>query len=97
MTTRKKTTTAGNGDLTFEQALERLEKLVEHMESAELPLDEMLRRYEEGQRLVQFCAQKLEDAEKRIEILSRNKDGSPLLKKFQVDEEDASSPREPNP
>jgi exodeoxyribonuclease VII small subunit len=79
----------------FEKALERLEKIVEQMESAELPLEEVLKRYEEGTELVKFCQQKLEEAEKKIEILAKKKDGSPQLKKFQVEDEEQASETRP--
>ncbi len=67
---------------TFEQAVERLESLVEAMESGQLPLEEMLDRYEEGTRLVQFCSEKLAAAEKRIEIVTRNAAGKPEVAPF---------------
>jgi exodeoxyribonuclease VII small subunit len=87
MTSRKKTTEPASNQPSFEKALERLEKIVEQMESAELPLEEVLKRYEEGTDLVRFCQQKLEEAEKKIEILAKKKDGSPQLKKFQVEDQ----------
>jgi exodeoxyribonuclease VII small subunit len=52
--------------LTFEQAIERLERIVADMEAAELPLEDVLKKYEEGTRLVRFCSQKLEEAEKKL-------------------------------
>jgi exodeoxyribonuclease VII small subunit len=55
----------------FEQAIQRLEKIVAEMESADLPLEDILKRYEEGSRLVRFCGQKLEEAEKKIELLTK--------------------------
>ncbi|MFA5191333.1 MAG: exodeoxyribonuclease VII small subunit [Verrucomicrobiia bacterium] len=67
----------------FEQALERLEKIVAEMESAELPLEEVVGRFEEGTRLMRFCAQKLEEAEKKIEILARKKDGTVTTEAFE--------------
>ena len=67
---------------TFEEAVERLESLVEAMESGELALEEMLDRYEEGTRLVQFCSEKLAAAEKRIEIVTRNAAGKPEVAEF---------------
>lgn len=70
----------------FEQALERLEKIVAEMEAAELPLDEVVRRYEEGTRLAQFCTRKLEEAGKKIEILARQKDGTAALEPFEASE-----------
>jgi len=86
---------AKNG-LTFEQAIQRLEKIVADMEGAELPLEDVLKKYEEGTRLVRFCGQKLEEAEKKIELLTRKADGSIALEPFdneQKDEDDeAPSP-----
>ncbi|HEX8371944.1 MAG TPA: exodeoxyribonuclease VII small subunit [Chthoniobacterales bacterium] len=56
---------------TFESAMERLEKIVAQMESAQMPLDELLERYEEGTRLIAVCQEKLKTAEQRIEIVTR--------------------------
>jgi exodeoxyribonuclease VII small subunit len=58
-------------DLSFEVAMERLEKIVEEMESSKLPLEELIVRYEEGIRLVGVCNQRLAAAENRIETLNR--------------------------
>lgn len=71
------------GTVSFEQAIQRLEKIVAEMEAAELPLEDVLKRYEEGSRLVQFCSQKLEEAEKKIELLTKQADGSVELKPFE--------------
>ena len=71
----------------FEQAIQRLEKIVADMESAELPLEDVLKKYEEGTRLVRFCTAKLDEAEKKIELLTKKADGSVALKSFEVDEE----------
>jgi len=67
----------------FEQAVERLEKIVADMENAELPLENVLKQYEEGTRLVRFCAQKLDEAEKKIELLQKKADGSVTLQPFE--------------
>ena len=66
----------------FEDALKKLEKIVEEMEAGELSLDESLKRYEEGITLSRFCMKKLEDAEKKIEILHKGLDGKITKKKF---------------
>ena len=58
-------------------AMERLEKIVEEMESSKLPLEELLLRYEEGIRLVGVCNQQLAGAENRIETLTRAATGRP--------------------
>jgi exodeoxyribonuclease VII small subunit len=69
--------------LTFEQAIQRLEKIVADMEGAELPLEDVIRKYEEGTRLVRFCSQKLEEAERKIEVLAKKTDGSVALEPFE--------------
>jgi exodeoxyribonuclease VII small subunit len=62
-------------EVSFEAAMERLEKIVGEMESSKLPLEELLVRYEEGIRLVGICNQQLAGAENRIETLSRTANG----------------------
>lgn len=68
---------------TFETAIERLESIVEQMESDKMPLEELLVRYEEGARLVTVCEEKLSTAEKRIEILTRSSSGKMELAAFE--------------
>jgi len=85
MAKRRKET---EGSLKFESALEKLEKIVEEMESGDLPLDEILKKYEEGSGLVRYCAGKLTEAEKRIEILMKNKEGELVAKPFDSEEDD---------
>jgi exodeoxyribonuclease VII small subunit len=60
----------------FEAALERLEQIVAEMEAGQLKLDAMLKRYEEGMLLARFCSEKLEEAEKKIEMLVKKQDGT---------------------
>ena len=66
----------------FESAMERLEEIVEQMESDKLPLESLLERYEEGTKLVRFCSEKLTAAEKRIEIITRNASGKTEITEF---------------
>lgn len=61
--------------LKFEEALKRLEKIVEDLEEGNLSLDESLKRYEEGIKLSRFCTNKLEEVERKIEVLTKDKDG----------------------
>jgi exodeoxyribonuclease VII small subunit len=56
-------------DLTFERALEELERLVARMEEGKLPLEESLAAYQRGAELVKFCESKLTDAQARIAVL----------------------------
>ncbi len=67
----------------FEQAMQRLEEIVEQMESGELPLEYLIVRYEECMKLVKVCQERLASAEQRIEIITRNSAGKPVVKKFE--------------
>jgi exodeoxyribonuclease VII small subunit len=68
----------------FEAAMKRLEQIVEQMESGDLPLEELIVRYEEGMKLVKVCQERLAAAEQRIEIITRNSAGKPVVKEFEV-------------
>lgn len=59
----------------FEKSLERLEKIVEEMEEGNLPLDDMIARFEEGQGLLKVCRKKLNEVQKKVEVLVK-KEGS---------------------
>ena len=59
----------------FEQALAELEEVVEQLESGALPLDDSLAAFEKGVGLVKFCNQKLNEVEKKVELLLKDKDG----------------------
>jgi len=67
----------------FEQAMKRLESIVEQMESGELSLEDLIVRYEEGMKLVKVCQERLVSAEQRIEIITRNSAGKPVVRKFE--------------
>ncbi len=77
----------------FEDALNKLEKIVSELEEGDLPLEESLKLFEEGIRLSRFCNQKLDEAEKKVEILSKGKDG--ILKAHPFDPS-ASSGQDPS-
>jgi exodeoxyribonuclease VII small subunit len=68
--------------LSFEDAMDRLEAIVEAMESGEVPLAELLARFEEGGKLLSLCEQRLKAAELKIEQLKRRKDGSLFTESF---------------
>lgn len=59
----------------FEEALEELETIAQELESGELGLDEAIERYGEGISYARYCQKKLEDAERKIEILQKSKGG----------------------
>jgi exodeoxyribonuclease VII small subunit len=66
--------------LSFEDALTQLETIVETMESGEVPLAELLAKFEEGSNLLKICETRLKDAELKIEQLKRQKDGVAFTK-----------------
>ena len=69
--------------LNFEGAMDRLEEIVEQMESGKMKLEELIVRYEEGMKLVKVCQERLASAEQRIEIITRNHAGKPVVKEFE--------------
>ena len=73
--------------LPFEEALKKLEAVVEAMESDELPLETLLKRYEEGVKLAGICQAKLAEAELKIQELEKNAAGEMKLKPFGKDVE----------
>ena len=71
----------------FEEALEALEKIVQRLEDAALPLDEALSLFEEGIKLSRFCAKKLDEAEKKVEILLKDENGNLYREPFEDTQE----------
>jgi exodeoxyribonuclease VII small subunit len=67
----------------FEEAMKRLEEIVEQMESGDLSLDDLILRYEEGMKLVKVCQERLTVAEQRIEIITRNSAGKAVVQEFE--------------
>jgi len=61
--------------LKFEDAMARLEQIVRALEAGNLSLDESLRAFEEGTGLLRFCARRLEETERRIEVLMQDEGG----------------------
>ena len=73
--------------LSFEAALAQLEAIVESMESGEVPLAELLAKFEEGTKLLKVCEIRLKDAELKIEQLKKQKDGTLTFEKFETERE----------
>jgi exodeoxyribonuclease VII small subunit len=69
--------------LSFEAALAQLETIVDAMEQGEVPLAELLAKYEEGSKLLKVCESRLQDAELKIEKLKKQKDGSAAFEPFE--------------
>lgn len=70
-------------ELNFEAAMDRLEAIVEQMESGKMQLEELIVRYEEGMKLVKTCQERLKSAEQRIEIIARDHAGKPVVQEFE--------------
>lgn len=71
----------------FETSLKKLEDAVNRLESGDLPLDESLKVFEEGIKHAAICSRKLNEAEKRVELLLRQRDGSFVREEFVADDE----------
>jgi exodeoxyribonuclease VII small subunit len=69
-----------DANLPFEEALKRLEEIVDSMENHDLPLEALLTKYEEGTRLAQNCQTRLAEAEVKIQQLERKSNGQFALK-----------------
>ncbi|HEX8077425.1 MAG TPA: exodeoxyribonuclease VII small subunit [Chthoniobacterales bacterium] len=76
-------------ELNFEAAMNRLEAIVDEMESGKMQLEELIVRYEEGMKLVKTCQERLASAEQRIEIITRNHAGKAVVQPFEATNEPA--------
>lgn len=64
--------------LTFEQSMARLDEIVHHLESGDMPLNDTLALFEEGTALVASCSKMLDEAEQKVVKLKKGADGSPV-------------------
>ncbi len=76
----------------FETALKKLEEAVKRLESGDLTLEESLKVFEEGVRAANVCVSKLDEAEKKVELLLKQKDGTFVKRDFSLDEETKKNP-----
>lgn len=70
----------------FETSLKKLEEVVRRLEGGSLSLEDSLKAFEEGVRNAAFCSKKLDEAERRVEVLLKQKDGSFKREPFEPDE-----------
>ena len=75
-------------NLDFEKALKELGRIVKELEENDLPLEEALKTFEQGINLSRYLAKCLDNAEKRIQQLSRDENNEPMLKAWEGDSED---------
>ena len=67
----------------FESAMKRLEEIVAELENGAIQLDDMLKAYEEGTQLIKFCLAQLDDAEKKVKLLTGNEESGFSLDTFE--------------
>lgn len=72
---------------TFEEALQELEGIVNRLEQGDLPLEEALKFFEEGVKLSRYCHTKLDEAQKRVEILLKDESGKLMPQPFESAED----------
>ncbi|MEJ2475039.1 MAG: exodeoxyribonuclease VII small subunit [Desulfobacterales bacterium] len=70
----------------FEQALQLLEKIVQELETGDLPLEKAMSKFEEGIQLTRYCSQKLDESEKKINLLLQDQQGNVSSKPFEADD-----------
>ncbi len=72
---------------TFEASLKELERIVEQLEGGDLPLEKSLELFEQGVKLSRECQARLDDAERKVEMLIKDSDGSYRVVAFHEEEE----------
>jgi len=72
----------------FEASLSRLEEIVSSLEGGELPLEQSLKLFEEGIKLARICNARLEEAERKVEVLLKDKAGRMTTRPFEEEEKD---------
>jgi exodeoxyribonuclease VII small subunit len=82
---------AKNDHLSFEQAMLRLEEIVAEMEHGAMNLDKLMANFEEGNRLLKFCNEKLNEVERKVELLVK-KNGEPATLPFEPEASQAPAP-----
>lgn len=83
-----KAAAASPSELSFEAAVQKLEAIVETMESGDLPLEQMLERFDEGTKLAKVCQTRLAEAELKIQQVEKNTAGEFALKPLGGADED---------
>jgi exodeoxyribonuclease VII small subunit len=73
-------------ELPFEQAIERIEEIVARMEGERLPLEELIRQYDEGTCLLEVCRRRIDEAQRKIELITRRSDGTLTAEPFHDEE-----------
>ena len=72
----------------FEEAMKKLEEIVQDLESGGLSLEDSLKGFEEGMKLAKFCSEKLEEADQKVRLLIKESDGKYSTQPFDLKEDD---------
>ena len=75
------------GEIKFEKAIQRLEKIVDDLEKGEMDIDKSLEVFEEGIKMSRVCSKKLNEAEAKIQKLTKNQKGELVTELFPVEDE----------
>jgi exodeoxyribonuclease VII small subunit len=74
----------------FEDSMKRLEDIVNNLEGGDMPLEESIKAFEEGMKLLSFCSGKLDEVEKRVSLLIKESDGRYAKRPFDESEQEES-------
>lgn len=85
---------SNNNSQNFESSLEELERIVRELERGDLPLEKSLELFEQGVKLSRACQERLSEAERRIEILTRDTSGRPTIRPFDAEKDMAGTASE---
>jgi exodeoxyribonuclease VII small subunit len=78
----------------FEDAMSELQKVTSEMESGDLSLEEMIQHFEKGQKLIKTCSAKLNEIQKKIEIITKKSDGNIAVEEFEYNDSSDEGPRQ---
>ena len=82
----QKKTKGTDENLQFEEAIEKLESIIERMESEQIPLEELLKDYEEGTNLLKLCRDRIDGARQKVEKINKElTNGSVILESLEGD------------
>ena len=74
-------------EVKFEDAVKKLEEIVNNLESKDIPLEDSIKLFEEGMKLASFCNKRLDEAERRINVVMKGKDGKLVEEGFNPGDE----------
>ena len=78
-----------NKKMTFEKAMQKLEEIVKELETGELSLEDSLKKFEEGVKLTKYCSCMLDETEKKVALLLKDRDGNLFESPFPEGEENS--------